>query len=128
MNYYKPDDLLNFGKNSGISLREIYQFEPTYLEWLIINVPSFKIDIGSFELLPNPTPISTGFVSGSKQLENLVKNKNILDLIIKSDSVNATLNVNKIKEFISNNNLKVKPVQFKFSEEAHAVNENKEVI
>src|SRR5690606_8901956 len=54
---YYPDDVLNFGKNQGESLKEVYKYQPSYIEWAIINKQDFKIHIESFENLPNPTPI-----------------------------------------------------------------------
>lgn len=53
---YKPDDKLPFGKCRGETLRDIYKFNPKYIEWLIKYVDNFFIDIGEFFELDKPTP------------------------------------------------------------------------
>ncbi len=51
----KPDFIIPFGVNKGHMVADIYQYLPTYIEWLIDFVPEFEIDIKNFEKLPNPT-------------------------------------------------------------------------
>lgn len=38
---YQIDQVLNFGKNQGYTIREVFSAEPQYLEWLIINKENF---------------------------------------------------------------------------------------
>lgn len=35
MRTYELDSIVGFGKCKGYTVREIYQYSPTYLEWLI---------------------------------------------------------------------------------------------
>ena len=46
---------MTFGKNKGFSLKEIYQYKPSYLEYLVEYGWDFEIDIKDFENLPLPT-------------------------------------------------------------------------
>lgn len=46
---------MTYGKNKGFSLKEIYQYKPSYLEFLIEFIEEFEIDVKDFENLPNPT-------------------------------------------------------------------------
>jgi len=52
---YRPDDILAFGKNKGYSLKTIYQYEPSYLKWLIKFIQEFEIDLDEFRNLPKST-------------------------------------------------------------------------
>ncbi len=40
---YHPEDRIDFGKYKNEELKFIYTFEPTYIEWLIINTERFFI-------------------------------------------------------------------------------------
>lgn len=51
-----PNDNCHFGKHRGHSFADIYKFEPSYIQWAIIHVPDFIINIDEFEALPAPTP------------------------------------------------------------------------
>lgn len=51
-----PTDKYHFGKHMGHSFADIYKFEPSYLQWAIIHVADFIINIPEFEVLPTPTP------------------------------------------------------------------------
>jgi hypothetical protein len=51
----KPDFILPFGKNKGYELFDIYQYDPSYLDWLIEFIPDFEIEIEEFYKLPKPT-------------------------------------------------------------------------
>lgn len=57
LNIYHAEDFLDFGKNKGLKLREIYKFQPSYLEWAIVTLDDFKIDLESFKNLNPPTTI-----------------------------------------------------------------------
>jgi len=56
---YSPSYKLSFGKNKGYSLEEVYRYNPSYLEWLILNKDDYIIDIETFYNLPKPTPYDT---------------------------------------------------------------------
>ncbi len=64
------DFVMPFGVNKGYTLAEIYQYLPSYIEWLIEYIPEFEIDLNEFEKLPNPTihhnVIETKASSGEK--------------------------------------------------------------
>lgn len=53
---YTLDSVLEQGKCKGHTVREIYQFAPDYLEWIIQNWEEFWIDLNLFKELPKPTP------------------------------------------------------------------------
>ncbi len=125
MKYLKrltPEDYLDFGKNARIKLSEVYKYEPNYLEWLIFNTKEIKFDLCAFEKLPNPTPLSTGAVSGSQTRSKLYKSG--LGLF-KADNINMQFSVKEIKEIVEANPGIFKSVNFKFSEEAKKCNEEK---
>lgn len=56
MTISKPNDKCHFGKHKGHSFADIYKFEPSYIQWAIIHVSHFIINISEFEALPTPTP------------------------------------------------------------------------
>ena len=121
---YHPTDIMTFGKEKGELLSEIYHFQPTYIEWLIINVPAFRINIEEFEKLPNPTPMSHGFVSGSDSAKSVKSIKTFSELA-KLDS-GMHINVNWIKKLVSEGQIELKPVvDFKFSSEVIEKNASK---
>lgn len=47
--------IMPFGTNKGFSLKTIFQYVPTYIEWLIKYIQDFEVDIIAFKNLPNPT-------------------------------------------------------------------------
>ena len=53
---YTLDSILEQGKCKGNTVREVYQFAPDYLEWIIANWEEFWIDLNLFKSLPKPTP------------------------------------------------------------------------
>lgn len=69
---YQPEDIWQRGKHKGFALSEIYKYEPSFIEWLIVHIPEFKINIETFESLPNCTPISysPGAVSNREAIMN----------------------------------------------------------
>ncbi len=70
---YKPEDIIDFGKNKGYTLAQIWKYEPTYISWLILNHDSFCIDVIKFKHLPKPTPgLKPGAVSGSKERSEII--------------------------------------------------------
>ena len=52
---HSPEHIIEFGINEGLSLKEIYQYKPTYLNYLIEFGRDFEIDVKDFENLPHPT-------------------------------------------------------------------------
>ena len=52
---YKPEHIMTFGKNKGLTLKQIYQYKPTYIQYLVEFFDGFEIDINDFRDLPNPT-------------------------------------------------------------------------
>ncbi|HKO79751.1 MAG TPA: hypothetical protein VJU78_05115 [Chitinophagaceae bacterium] len=56
MRTYELDSIVRFGKCKGYTVREIYQYSPTYLEWLIEFSSDFYIEKGELYKLPKPTP------------------------------------------------------------------------
>ena len=55
MKEYHLDSKLDFGKCTGYTIRQVYQFSPSYLEWLI-EYTDFYINQNELWNLPNPTP------------------------------------------------------------------------
>lgn len=128
---YYPDDVLNFGKNQGVSLKEVYKYQPSYIEWAIINISDFKIHIESFENLPNPTPVEY-------KPENFdIIQKNNSSKIMSSDQLSETLNnadflnpykeikVKTIKEMIVNGDFIAKEINYTFPKSVIEINNNK---
>lgn len=89
---YRPKDVLIFGKHKGFTLAEIYKYEPSYIEWLIMHDPDFKISIYVFENLPNCTPIS--YVPGAVSNREAIMNNKSLSLLKKYELTNS-FNQNK---------------------------------
>lgn len=94
---FEPDDTLNFGMNKGYSLKELYLYRPSYLEWLILNIEGFAINIQEFYALGKPTPLDKYFTEYSQEesrkviskLEVEVKNMDSADKIYELISVVA---------------------------------------
>ena len=55
---FNLESVLQFGKYNGNNIKEIYQYHPSYIEWLIKYIPEFYIDINLFKDLPIPTPFT----------------------------------------------------------------------
>lgn len=99
----KPHDLINFGKHKGKLLSEIYKYQPSYLEWAILKIENFKIDIQAFEKLPTPTTIGykkNHFNNKIEINEQLSKDK-IIDALDNTDTTNHYYNLDQIKELIN---------------------------
>jgi len=112
---YFPTDIMPFGKNKNLSFSEIYQYQPNYIEWLIFNIPEFRINVEEFEKLPDSTPFYGGYVEGSENANKY--SKNIDDWLKYVDRNNKHVNVSDIKKLIDEG-FKAEAVNFKFSEEA----------
>ena len=50
------DEKMRIKPHRGYTLREIYQYSPNYIEWLIKNTKRYFVDLAQFENLPTPTP------------------------------------------------------------------------
>lgn len=139
MNILRPDDILSFGKNGGLSLAEVFQYQPSYIEWAIINIDDFKIDMQSFENLPPPTTI--GYKknrfekSGLDDLEKFNENANIkvkedfegfvADYFRLNDVFNPRLSVSEIKEMINEGSSFNELKDYKFPDYVRKVNNDK---
>lgn len=86
---YHPDHIIDFGRNKGYSIKQIYQFIPSYISWLVKYEEGFEINPKEFLALPNPTPFNrtypTEYVmpSGKTAIINWHKNEDF--------SVNAAI-------------------------------------
>jgi hypothetical protein len=125
MKIYKPNDKLTFGKNKGYKLHDIYKYQPSYIEWLILNVDDFAIDIESFKSLANPTPISYGHVAGTKNYANIMNNDklSLLKKLTLTDQ-NQIVSMNDVFQLLENNN-SVKEIDYNFPEDVVNINTNK---
>lgn len=121
----KPDDILNFGKNKGVKLSKIFKYQPSYIEWAIDSIEGFKIDIESFEKLPNPTPMSYN-KSTFKKEKNSEPN-DLIDLLKRSDTLNnrKQVNVEQIEKMLEEENNQPQEVDYKFPERIKTLNESK---
>jgi hypothetical protein len=125
MKTLNPTDILSFGKNKGYLLSTVYKFEPTYLEWLVLNTEHIAIDIEAFEKLPKPTPINVGAVSGSDEYKKVMEKGDIIEIILKTDIFNERASVSMLKEIFERNPSNYPEIEFKFSDEAKRVNATK---
>ena len=126
MNSLKPEFIIKFGKNYGLALAEIYQYQPSYIEWAILNVDDFKIDMDEFEKLPTPTTIGYKSSSFSGQKKNLeFKIENLGELIANSDTINVLTCVQDVKNLIKEGWKIEEFTEFKFPENIKAVNNKK---
>ena len=124
--FLSPKDIMPFGKNEGLLLEEIYKYEPTYIEWLIINTEDIMINIKAFESLPDPTPLAIGAVLGSQTRHEIFNSgKSLVKIMTLTDNVNMLTDVRSIKQGEELSNEKLPSVKFYFSEEAKKVNEEK---
>jgi|JI7StandDraft_1071085.scaffolds.fasta_scaffold254791_1 hypothetical protein len=119
---WKPEDVLDFGKNSGFTLEEVYQFQPNYIVWLIFNKENFAIDLQRFNLLPIPTPFSVGAVNGSEEMRKI---KGVKEMLRKADNSNMHVNVSDIKDFFANEKVPIAQQKFYFTNEVIEVNKRK---
>ena len=126
-----PDDIFEFGKNKGLKLSYVYKYQPSYLEWAIEKIDSFKIDIEAFELLPNPTPIfynkqTFGDSRQNKEIEE-ISMEELFSLLEKSDSLNRmkAINANKIEELIESKDFECKEIIYRFPERIRKINDEK---
>lgn len=75
------EDEIDFGKYKGHTIKEIYKFVPDYLDWCLINVEKFYIDLSELKTLPTPTPMRLGCftLNGMEAwVSNMSPNKNYI--------------------------------------------------
>jgi len=125
MKILKPTDVMRFGKNYGVSLAEIYKYQPSYLEWAIVNLNTFKIDIDEFEKLPTPTTI--GYVAENFSNNNLSNDDDIIEFLSKIDLMNfrPAVNVHLIKQLIQEGAKTDDLKEFRFSDKIRQINNDK---
>ena len=132
MKIYKPDDILDFGKNKGIILGKVYKYQPSYIEWAIETIPDFKIDILAFEDLPCPTPGNYNKNAFSKEIINKpihdLSEEEMFELIIRSDSVNQLHNTTAAtwEEIEKKSNQLFETIDYKFPDRIKIINNQKE--
>ena len=71
---FKPSDILGFSLNKGFSLREVYLYRPSFLEWLILNIPNFAIEVADFYAIGKPTPFDNYFRKYDDKLSKEILN------------------------------------------------------
>jgi hypothetical protein len=103
-----PKDKCHYKMHKGFTYSEVYQFHPSYIEWLIINTADFIIDIPEFEALPIPTPYIHWIKFGKHDLTALPNESGV--------------KLGK-KEVAAGKKLKESP--FKFGKELHIIIEQK---
>lgn len=91
-----PTDVIRFGKNSGFTLAEIYKYQPSYIEWLIMQTKEITIDIDSFKALPNPTPFSYLSKAERDEIESDSK-LTLAEKMLKLYDSNSALDIHSIK-------------------------------
>ena len=130
MSIYFPEDIWPYGKNKGLKLKYIYQFQPSYIEWAIKNKSDFKIDIDSFENFPNPTPLNYNanqFVEEfSKEELAKMKPNDLLNYALSRDVSNRykAVNAEHISNLI-NEGVELPSIDYKFPKELIALNNSK---
>lgn len=128
MKIYKPTDKFVIGKNFGYTLAEVYKYQPSYIEWAILNLDDFKINLSEFEALPAPTTLSyeaKHFEPEIKKLE--FTEENLSEIFSNTDFLNGykEINVKHIIEQIQNG-AEVKVLEnFRFAEIIYKTNNSK---
>jgi hypothetical protein len=119
----KPTDKLNFGKNKGYLLSEIFKYQPSYIEWAIINIESFKIDIAEFEKLSNPTPVNYMPNNFNEKENNKDWEKmSLLEKLGSVDSTNQVLSISELIKAVEDKILFTKEINYIFP--AHIIKMN----
>lgn len=125
MKISKPSDIITFGKNKGFSLAEIFQYQLSYIEWLILNIEDFKIDIIEFENLPTPTPVTYKPKHFSDEKKVDFTTENIFEILEISDTINLMAGVEDIKDLIKQGFEIEKILNFHFPENVKKINNAK---
>lgn len=128
MRIYNPSEKMPNGKNKGVDLKEIYKYQPSYIEWAIIHIDDFCINIDEFETLGPVTSMNYHpkhfDLSRIKPIDQSNLTPENLDYILNErNAMNAHMDVETIKEFVLNNPLSIKKLDdFKFPEHIRAIN------
>ncbi|WP_339883871.1 hypothetical protein [Polaribacter vadi] len=117
---YTSNDILDFGKNIGLRLSFVYEFQPGYIVWAIKNKDNFKIDVESFLKLPNPRLIKSISSEVFSELFG-VEVGNI------TDAYGLRLNAIDIKNSINDNSMTFSDDFFEFPKSIIKLNNLKEV-
>jgi len=130
---YNPVDSITFGQYEGTPLSKVFKYHPHYVEWAIIKIPEFAIDMEAFEKLPKPTPVH---LKGAYEQENgfvkFIIEKYNVQPYSKDDkdgnkfpyfSGNEFLSL--IEEFIRDKGYKPEQYDFKFTSNTKKINEDK---
>lgn len=74
------DEKVSFRKYNGHTVREIYQYDPSYLDYICADENSFYVDLQRLiSILPTPTPMKLSFSNLTKSwLSNIFPNKNYI--------------------------------------------------
>ena len=131
---------MTFGQYEGTALGKVFKYHPHYVEWAIINIPEFVIDINAFEKLPKPTPVH---LQGAYEQESGFVKLVIEKYNVKFDGVERRGNqlypkdgkgflyisgnefLSLIEEFIRDKGYKPQQYDFRFTYNAKKVNEDK---
>lgn len=116
---YHTEDILDFGKNEGLKLQEILKFQPSYIEWAIMNLPNFKVNIKSFSNITFSTTIDYYRDQWDPIRIEKFKTQPIFDSIkqgIIRDSLSYQRTVQEIKELIEEDFTKVENIEYTFPE------------
>lgn len=128
MTIYRPTDKMPYRKNKGLLLEEIYKFQPSYIEWAIVNIDDFCIEIDAFESLGSVTTVNyhpRDFdLSRIRPIDFSDLSPENLDYILNErNGMHAHMNVETIKESISNTPSMAQNFEnFKFPEHIRAIN------
>lgn len=127
---YTPTDILDFGKNKGIKLSEVFKFQPSYIEWAIINIEHFRIDMKLFRKLPNPTPLHYYEDQYNPDRIKRFQDKSLIESItqgITGDSLNIypEVGVNEIKIMILEDPTDAKKINYDFPKWIETCNDSK---
>jgi len=128
MSIYKPTDKMPYGKNKSLELKEIYKYQPSYIEWAIINIHDFCIDIDAFKCLGAVTTIN--YHPKHFDLSRIrpvdftdLSSKNLDYILTERNGMHAHFDVKSIKDFILKKTVDIQVIKdFKFPEHIRAIN------
>ena len=79
-----PSFILSQGKHKGYSLSEVYQYDPTYINWMVEFIQGFEINIDEFYNLPKPTvsvpPVNKTKIFAIESFYRTLPNASVADL------------------------------------------------
>lgn len=123
---YQPTDVMLFGQNKGVELSEIYHYKPYYIEWLLLNVEYFTIEMESFEKLPSPTPYPSCYIVDEKLRSKMLKsNASLIDKHAATTNPYKYLSVNEMKELLKTFGGRLIKIDYKFPDDVRLANDKK---